>query len=93
MKCGRHLGGDNLEELGICPAAVEKRADGINEGLNGGRSCWGITGTLCNGQVEGRFAAKVENCLLCEFYKLVSKEQGDNFQGAAHILAKLKKKA
>ncbi len=90
-ECGREPGGDNVDEFGVCPAAIDdKDVDGVNEGKNGGRACWAITGTFCNGVVEGRFAAKVETCLQCDFYKLVCREQGESFQGTAIILDRLK---
>lgn len=92
-KCGREPGGAKIGELGVCPAAIENRVNGINEGNNGGRACWAITGTLCNGVVDGRFASKVETCLQCDFYKLVCKEQGVSFQGSAIILDRLKEKS
>ena len=39
MDCGRHKGGKKVDELGVCPASLEKRLDGVNGGVNGGRSC------------------------------------------------------
>jgi hypothetical protein len=45
-KCGRQPGGIKVKELGVCPAATEKRAHGINGGINGGRACWAIAGTF-----------------------------------------------
>lgn len=91
--CGREPGGANIHELGVCPASTEQRLDGINEGENAGRACWAITGTFCNGGVEGRFAAKVESCLQCDFYQKVCREQNSNFQGTAIILARLREKS
>ncbi len=75
-KCGRQPGGSNVEQLGVCAASIEARADGVNGGANGGRACWAITGTLCGGKVQGTFARKLANCLLdCEFFKMVLKEE------------------
>jgi len=91
-KCGREPGGRNVSELGVCPAAVETRADGINQGKNAGRSCWAVSGTFCEGKIDGKFASKVATCLMCTFYKSVCQEQGGRFQGTAIILDKLKKK-
>ncbi len=88
--CGRQPGGSKVAELGVCPAAIEPRVHGINHGKNGGRSCWAVTGTLCGGAVQGTFASKLSNCLQCEFYQLVGKEEGANHQSAKDILAKLK---
>ncbi|MDH3329956.1 MAG: hypothetical protein OEM01_12035 [Desulfobulbaceae bacterium] len=91
-QCGRETGGARIGELGVCPAATEKRVDGINEGHNGGRACWAITGTFCSGVVEGRFASKVETCLQCDFYRIVRNEQDVFFQGTAIIIDRLKEK-
>jgi hypothetical protein len=88
-KCGREPNGLKAAELGICPASVETRTDGINHGKNGGRSCWALTGTLCGGTVQGSFASKLGNCLKCEFYQLVGMEEGSNHQSARDILKKL----
>lgn len=89
-KCGREPGGAKAAELGVCPAAVETRANGLNKGKNGGRACWAITGTLCGGKVQGSFAAKLGNCLKCDFYQLVGEEEGPNHESARDILSKLK---
>ena len=85
-KCGRQTGGENADELGICPAASEEAAEGINSGSRGGRSCWVLAGTLCGGIVQGTFASKLANCIQCEFYKLVRDEEGDDFISSKIIL-------
>ncbi|MDH5297589.1 MAG: hypothetical protein OEV91_01035 [Desulfobulbaceae bacterium] len=85
-KCGREEGGARTGELGVCPAATESRVDGVNDGKNGGRACWAVSKTLCVGKVEGSFSAKVTNCMLCDFYRQVCREQGSGFQGTAQIL-------
>ncbi|MCA9604865.1 MAG: hypothetical protein KC619_04700 [Myxococcales bacterium] len=74
-RCGRQPGGASVTQLGVCPAAAERRLDGANGGVNGGRSCWIMAGTLCGGQVQGSFAAKLANCKNCEFYKKVQQEE------------------
>ena len=89
-KCGRITGGAKAAELGICPAAVESRTTGMNRGLNGGRACWAIAGTLCDGVVQGTFASKISSCLKCKFYQLVNEEEGVNHQSVGDILAKLR---
>ena len=88
-KCGREPGGAKNAELGVCPAATEKRVNRVHGGLNGGRACWALTGTFCGGTVQGTFAAKLKNCMDCEFYKLVSSEEGKGYEGAKAILALL----
>jgi len=88
-KCGREPGGAKSKELGICPASTEKRTDGINEGKNAGRACWAVTGTLCGGKMQGSFAAKMGNCMNCDFYKEVQTEEGGKMVGVKKILEKL----
>jgi hypothetical protein len=89
-KCGREAGGLKVGELGICPAAMESRVNGMNGGKNGGRACWPLAGTFCGGKVQGTFAMKVANCMECEFFKLVGKEEGVDHESARAILARLK---
>ena len=89
-KCGREPGGAKISELGVCPAAVEKRVNGSNKGKNGGRACWVMSGTLCGGKAQGTFASKLGNCLKCDFYQLVGEEEGPDHESARDILAKLK---
>ena len=50
-QCGRQKGGENAGDLGVCPAATEEAADGLNCGKKGGRACWALAGTLCGGVV------------------------------------------
>ncbi len=85
-KCGRQIGGEKVKELGVCPAATEKRANGIHSGLNGGRCCYAIAGTLCGGKMQGSFAQKLSNCMTCDFYKLVMTEEGLTKKTATEIL-------
>jgi hypothetical protein len=85
-RCGREPGGRNARELGICPAAVEGRTDGVNDGRNGGRACWVIAGTMCAGRVQGSFASKLGTCVGCEFFRVVSAEEGEALQGVKEIL-------
>ena len=61
-KCGRQPGGEKVSELGACPAVSAFGAHGINDGINGGRACWAIAGTFCEGTVQGSFAEKIEDC-------------------------------
>lgn len=88
-RCGREPGGAKASELGVCPASTETRINGVNSGSNGGRACWALTGTLCGGKVQGTFAAKLNNCMGCDFYQLVGKEEGANHESSKGILAKL----
>ncbi|UCH79860.1 MAG: hypothetical protein JSW20_08890 [Nitrospiraceae bacterium] len=85
-KCGREPDGHNTDELGVCPATVEEKADGINDGTNGGRACWAIVGTICKGTVQGTYALKILNCLKCDFYKKVLTEESWGFKSGDEIL-------
>lgn len=76
MNCGREPGGPMVEELGVCPAAVAEELTGINGGTNGGRICWAVAGTFCDGQVQGTFAIKILTCIKCPFFQLVKQEEG-----------------
>lgn len=90
-KCGREPGGANVDEFGVCPAAVAEKLHGINNGKNGGRACWAMSGTMCFGSVQGTFARKIGNCLHCEFFELVKKEEGNGLVSTKDILEILKK--
>lgn len=88
-KCGREPGGAHTSNLGICPATMEQRLDGIHEGTNAGRCCWALAGTLCKGEVQGTFAQKYKSCEMCDFYKLVKSEEFPRFMLSALIMKKL----
>jgi hypothetical protein len=45
---------------------------------------------LCGGVVQGTFAAKVANCLKCEFYRAVQGEEGAALVSAPTIMASLR---
>ncbi len=55
--CGREAGGAKVAQLGVCPAYPDR-----------GHDCAHIAGTLCGGAVQGTFAAKVANCIRCDFF-------------------------
>ncbi|RMD52973.1 MAG: ATP-binding protein, partial [Nitrospirae bacterium] len=40
-----------------------------------GRSCWAISGTLCEGEVSGDYAKKIGNCKRCPFYRYVNEKK------------------
>jgi hypothetical protein len=88
-KCGRELGGEKAKELGVCPAAKERRLDGSHDGTNAGRACWIVAGTFCEGEIQGTFAKKYDNCSVCEFYESVRKEEFAKFIPAAILSLKL----
>lgn len=86
FKCGREEGGLKVKELGLCPAAIERRADGINGGKNGGRACWALAQTLCAGMLQGDVVSKMAKCMSCEFKKLVLHEEKLDFVNTKTIL-------
>jgi len=90
-KCGRQFLGEHVNDLGVCPTALEKGLDGIHGGTNAGRTCWVVTGSLCGGQIQGSFAKKYENCTQCDFYQQVKKEEFPRFQLSSVLLPILKK--
>ena len=92
MGCGRGPGGVNVAKQGICPAADDAGADGLHGGDGGGRACWAISGTLCGGKVQGSFAAKITNCLECDFYRLVQLEEKDRFESIDSIMRRLRRR-
>jgi hypothetical protein len=71
MNCGREPGGDKTAEFGICRVASAKHLNETNSGLNGGRVCFAIVGSFCEGEIQGTFAKKFSSCRDCEFYKLI----------------------
>ena len=92
MKCGREPNGEKCHEQGICPAATDGRLNGIHGGRNGGRACWVVVGTLCKGEVQGTFAAKMANCGNCDFYEAVRRQQGTRFVLSPALLNIIAKK-
>ena len=74
-QCGRYPGGDH-QDMGVCPVFDAEEFDGVNDGQCGGRFCWVVAGTLCHGYVQGTFAQKAMDCMSCEFYGIVVREQG-----------------
>jgi hypothetical protein len=89
--CGREPNGHNIA-LGICPASLETKVNGIHGGKNGGRCCWAVAGTLCGGEVQGSFGSKVGSCIKCDFYKITWKEeQVKGYKEPSEIINILKK--
>jgi hypothetical protein len=88
-KCGRELGGQHAFELGVCPAATDVMLDSVHGGKNGGRACWVVSGTMCDGRIHGDFAEKLNQCSKCEVYEQIKKEEGTNFQTTVVLLEKV----
>ncbi len=78
-KCGRELGGVNVHELWVCPATTEERLNGAHGGKNAGRACWVVEGSMCGGKMQGTFAQKYGNCVICDFFKITKEEEGTDF--------------
>jgi hypothetical protein len=88
-ECGRESGGKFVYKSGECPAATATKADGIHNGINGGRCCWVVAGTFCKGEVQGSFAKKFSSCQQCDFYALVREQEYPNFKQSVAILQEL----
>jgi len=63
-----------------CPAATDATSHGTNRGINAGRICWTVPGTLCDGFVQGTFHEKQPLCLSCGFIEQVRREEGEGFR-------------
>jgi len=68
---------------------MEESLDAVHDGVNAGRTCWIVAGTLCKGEVQGTFAQKFSNCKECDFYISVREEEGTSFELSAVLLARL----
>jgi len=88
-RCGRQPQGLKTHELGVCPASVEERLDGIHEGTNAGRTCWVVAGTYCKGEIQGTYSKKTSSCMACDFYKKLKDEEGEGLIGSFTLLTKL----
>ncbi|EKD33027.1 MAG: hypothetical protein ACD_76C00102G0007 [uncultured bacterium] len=75
-RCGREPYGAKAQTLGVCPAATERRLDGVHGGRNSGRACWVVAGTFCRGEVQGTYADKEHRCSQCDFFLRVREEHG-----------------
>ena len=78
-KCERRPDGIQANEFGICPATTSRSHHGTNGGINAGRYCWRVAGTLCGGKTQGTLAKRIMDCAKCDFYTLVKEEEGNNF--------------
>ncbi|MCK5774358.1 MAG: hypothetical protein KAH57_11265 [Thermoplasmata archaeon] len=79
-KCGKQPNGDSVDEMGECPTATCSEFDGKNKGENGGRYCWRVSGTLCNGELQPNWADKMKKCMDCPVMKVIMLEEGENFE-------------
>jgi nucleoside-diphosphate-sugar epimerase len=90
MKCGRGPQGSKAKQLGVCPAAKERRLDRVHGGINSGRACWVVAGTFCGGTVQGTFARKQIACRRCDFFKKVLNEEAKKVESNNFLLNRLK---
>ncbi len=93
MKCGKVPGRDNKGKSGVCPVAAEASADGLNEGLGGGRLCWVVADVCCNGKVKCSDLHRETSCFSCQFrYKVIQEEGLINVcKATGEFLAKINK--
>jgi signal transduction histidine kinase len=80
LNCWEALGcGHGPGSEAVCPAATDTTSDGVNGGLNAGRICWTVPGTLCSGSTASTFVDKLDTCLSCDFLRQVKADEGDRF--------------
>jgi hypothetical protein len=88
-KCGREPNGRQVNSEGLCPATKELRLDGIHNGINAGRACWAVAGTLCEGEIHGTYAQKYRDCTTCDFYLRVKREEFHRFQSPGMLVKRV----
>lgn len=79
-KCKREARGELAIVHSVCPASTNQAKDDINNGTNAGRYCWKVAGTFCSEKKQGTFALKLLNCAQCDFFKLVKREEKEEFR-------------
>jgi hypothetical protein len=77
--CGRQPGGHMVQDLGVCLTPLSKSYKGANDGLNGGRCCWRVAGSLYGGHADCVKLEGNKTCDTCDFYQTVKREQGEEF--------------
>ncbi len=75
-RCGRGPAGKN-----DCAAAKDRVFNGIHGGLNAGRACWVVAGSCGIGAASGTFAKQLKDCLRCDFFALVRKDEEGSHAG------------
>ena len=53
----------------------------MHGGLNAGRACWVVAGTLGDAQPSGFFAKTLKDCLRCAFFKAVASDEQSSEAG------------
>jgi len=75
-QCGREPGGKLATQLGVCAVSTDKYFDGTNGGVNAGRCCWRVAGTLFGGRANCMKLEEVGSCQNCIVYSTVLSEEG-----------------
>lgn len=88
-RCGKEPGGSHEHENGKCLVPLMSMYNGINDGHNGGRVCWLISGSLCGGEMQMAFSEKLKSCNTCDFYSTVTAEEGKNISMSLRALEDL----
>ncbi|MBF0296458.1 MAG: hypothetical protein HQL96_14815 [Magnetococcales bacterium] len=70
-KCGREPGGAKEKKLGTCPVATYALADGFLGGVNGGRACVFIVGSL---SPDSTHQCEAKDCFRCDFFNTLRKK-------------------
>jgi hypothetical protein len=73
-KCER--GQNGTASSNMCPVAADRSADGLNEGINGGRICWIIAESLNKNKIKCCALQQNLSCFECEFRHKVTTEEG-----------------
>lgn len=87
--CGRGPGGAKVAEFGVCRASVATELHGVHGGVNGGRACWGVIGTVCDGRRQESIADKLAFCVGCTFRDAVEREE-ESLLGPQDIASRLR---
>ena len=86
FSCGRGPSGPGALKMSECRAAREIVLDGINGGINGGRACWAVAGTMGVDEPE---CSTSRTCGECEFHRHVVKEEMPELLDSYLVLEKL----
>jgi hypothetical protein len=78
MECGREEHGNKVDELGVCPAAIDQELTAANSGNCGGRACWKVRVKVGKSMLP-QWSHPEKNCLTCSVFQTVRKEEKDCF--------------